>query len=460
MLLSTRGRAALKRRNPLPKGTLSVGVGLLLAGFCAYGFLSVAARALGRQNYAPLATFWGLLFVCGPGFFFPLEQEVGRALAARRARHEGGGPLVRRAAIAGGGLTVFLIVVAWALSGPLTDRLFNGNGFLLAALLIGLAAYFAEHLARGTLSGNGRFKPYSVLLGSEGVFRFLPCVVLAVIGIRSPDLYGFVLVLASFAGIAFALRGQHGLLTPGPQAPWTELTSALGYLLVASVLTQLFLNVGPIAVQLLATPAERQAGAAGIFLNGLVIARVPLYLFQALQASLLPRLAHLASQDRHQEFRHTLGRILGFVAALGALATVGAALLGPFAVRLLFGPGYDLGHADMAYLAGASGCLMIALCLTQALISLHGYARVAFAWTAGCAGFVIFTTLGRELLPGFHPLGTELFARVEHGLLGGSIVGILVMTALLVPLLRDRVTAGLPPAPEPAGDPPEILPPG
>ncbi|MFN2568536.1 MAG: lipopolysaccharide biosynthesis protein [Candidatus Dormibacteria bacterium] len=451
MLLSSARRAALKRRNPLPEGTLSVGVGLLLAGFCAYGFLSVAARALGRQNYAPLATFWGLLFVCGPGFFFPLEQEVGRALAARRARHEGGGPLVRRAAIAGGALTVLLIVAATALAHPLTDRLFNGNGFLLAALLLGLAAYFAEHLARGMLSGNGRFKPYSLLLGIEGVFRILPCAILALIGVRSPDLYGFVLVTASFAAVAVALRGQRGLAAPGRQAPWTELTSALGYLLIASVLTQLFLNVGPIAVQLLATPQERASGAAGLFLNGLVIARVPLYLFQAVQASLLPKLAGLASQDRHHDFRHTLSRIVGFVTGLGGLATAGAAVLGPFAVRLLFGPGYDLGHADMAYLAGASGCLMIALCLTQALISLHGYARAAVGWTAGCAGFVVFTAIG-----------TELFARVEHGLLGGSVVGIVVMAVLLIPLLRDRVTPGspvIPQAPNPAG-PAEVRTPG
>ncbi len=78
-------------RNPLPAGTLAVGAGLVLAGVAQYGFLAVSARALGPAHYSPLATFWALLFVCGPGFFLPLEQEVGRALSARRALGQGAG---------------------------------------------------------------------------------------------------------------------------------------------------------------------------------------------------------------------------------------------------------------------------------------------------------------------------------------------------------------------------------
>lgn len=434
MLLSGARRAALERRNPLPEGTVSVGMGLLLAGFCAYGFLSVSARALDKQSYASLATFWGLLFVCGPGFFFPLEQEVGRALAARRARHQGGAPLVRRAAAAGGALTVLLILGALAVSGPLTQRLFSGRTLLLTALLVGLAAYFAEHLTRGMLSGNGRFRPYGVLLASEGLLRLGPCALLAVLttrlpAARSPDIYGFVLVLASFAAVAISLRGQHRLLVPGPEAPWSELSSALGYLLIASVLTQLLLNVGPIAVQVLATQREQTSGAAGVFLNGLVIARVPLYLFQAVQASLLPKLASLASQARHHDFRRTLWHILAVVAVLGTAATIGSAVAGPLVVRILFGSKFDIGHEDMAYLAGASGCLMIALCLTQALISLHGYAQAAAGWIAACTGFALVTALTPTLFP-----------RVERGLLGGALAGIAVMSVLLLPLLRDRVS--------------------
>ncbi len=106
------------RTLPLPAGTIPVAVGLGLAGLMQYGFLVVAARALGIARFAPLSVFWALLFVCGPGFFLPLEQETGRAIAARRVRGEGGPPVFMRAALLGGILAVVLIVVTLARGEP------------------------------------------------------------------------------------------------------------------------------------------------------------------------------------------------------------------------------------------------------------------------------------------------------------------------------------------------------
>ena len=44
---------ARRRRNPLPEGTISVGVGLVVAGVSQYGFLAIAAHALGTDRYPP-----------------------------------------------------------------------------------------------------------------------------------------------------------------------------------------------------------------------------------------------------------------------------------------------------------------------------------------------------------------------------------------------------------------------
>jgi O-antigen/teichoic acid export membrane protein len=303
--------AALTRvKNLLPEGTLPVGLGLAISGICLYGFIAVASRALGLALYAPFATFWPVLFICGPGFFLPLEQEVGRALAARRARGLGSGPLVRRAAVTGFGVAGALAFGALAFFPVfgLTDRLFDGNALLLYALAAGFTAYCAEHLARGTLSGNGRFRAYGVLLGVEGIVRVSLCVALWLAIVKDPGYYGVAMVVGSAVAILVALRGQHGLIDPGPDAPWSELSSALGYLLVTSVLTQLRLNVAPIAIKLLATPAE--AARTGPFLNSLIIARVPLFFFQAVQAALLPKLAGYASTGRHADLRRALRRLL------------------------------------------------------------------------------------------------------------------------------------------------------
>ena len=59
---------------------------------------------------------------------------------------------------------------------------------LLVCFVIALGTYAVQHITRGTLSGNGRFGPYGMILGAEGVFRILPVIVLYAAGDRRPAL--------------------------------------------------------------------------------------------------------------------------------------------------------------------------------------------------------------------------------------------------------------------------------
>ena len=86
------------QRNPLPEGTLAVGAGLIISGLATYGFCRITGRVLGEDAFAPVGLLWFLTFILAPGFFLPVEQEVGRALAHRRALGQGARPVVRRAA--------------------------------------------------------------------------------------------------------------------------------------------------------------------------------------------------------------------------------------------------------------------------------------------------------------------------------------------------------------------------
>ncbi|HLF39831.1 MAG TPA: hypothetical protein VI854_00010, partial [Acidimicrobiia bacterium] len=396
-------------KNPLPEGTLSVGAGLIVSGVAAYGFLVITARALGPERYAPLGVLWALMFVAGPGFFLPLEQEVGRALASRRARGLGGGPVIRRATLAGGAVATVLILGTAGAGPAILDHLFDNEILLLAGFMFGLAGYFAEHLVRGTLSGNGRFATYGLVIASEAVLRLVGCLVLAVVGVKTAGPYGVILGVAPFAATALALRRERNLVTPGPDAPWAELSTALGYLLAGSVLAQLLVNSGVLAVQILAE--GDQEALAGRFLNGLIIARVPLFMFQAVQAALLPKLASLAGAGLHDDFRAGLKRLLIVVVGIGAVATATASVIGPDVVRILFGKGFELSRVDLAYLAGASAAYMLALALAQALIALSAYPRVVAGWAAGIVTFVVVTATQSGLLP-----------RVERGFLAGSLV--------------------------------------
>src|SRR6266849_4456123 len=101
----------VRERNPFPEGSATIGLWLIVAGLTAYLFLAVSGRALGSHRFSALAVLWAIAFSAAPGFFQPLEQEIARALAARRARGVGGAPVIRRGAVAGGVLAAGLVVV-------------------------------------------------------------------------------------------------------------------------------------------------------------------------------------------------------------------------------------------------------------------------------------------------------------------------------------------------------------
>jgi O-antigen/teichoic acid export membrane protein len=404
-------------------GAVAMSIALVIAGATSYGFLVVSARALGADEYAPLSVLWALVILVGPGAFLPLEQEVTRAVAARRVVGEGARPLILRAALLGGGLLGILLVVG-AATGPLmTDELFEGNGVLTAALLLSLLGYAAAHLAKGTLSGNGRFGAYARFTAVESAARFALCAALALIGADDVAPYALAVGIAPLLGVAAALPTERGLLEPGPPAPWSELWAALGALLAGSMLSFALVNLGPLAVQLLDTSVD--GDEAGRFLVALVVARVPLFLFQAVQAALLPRLSELARLGDLEGLRRGLGRVLLGLSAFAVVGTVGAAVVGSPVVRLVFGSEYEVGARTMALLSAASGLYMVATAVAQANIALSAHARAAWAWSAGVLAF------GLGLL-----VSDDLFLRVEIASVLGSVAALAAQ--LLVLQLRSR----------------------
>ena len=411
----------IRTANPLPVGTFSVAVGLLANGIGAYAFLSLAGRGLGPDAFAPLSVLWALSFFAAPGLFLPLEQEVSRAVASRRAREVGAAPVVRHAAIIGAGLLggVVLLTVA---SLPISfDALFDEQAMLVAGFLLTLVGYAVAHPVRGLLSGNGRFVDYSIYFGVEGGLRVVAAGLLFLVGAGTAGPYGIALGVVPLLAVAASLVRPRRLVEPGPPSRAGEVTASLGALLAASLLTAGLMNAGPIAVELLAT--ESESAAAGRFLAGLVIARVPLFLFQAVQASLLPRLAHLAGGRQWTEFRHALRRLLLVVGGIGAVATLVAWSIGPFVVTTLFGEEYELSSRDLALLALSSAGFMVAVTLGQSLIALSSQAHLALAWAAGVLAFVLVTALG-----------DDLYLRVELGL----VIGTTVVSGVLALLLAAR----------------------
>jgi O-antigen/teichoic acid export membrane protein len=390
-------------RAPLPEGTIPVGVALLIAGVATYAFFKVGTVAVGgAEEFAPIAAMWFAIFALAPGFFLPLEQELGRALSHRRAVGEGGQPVVQKVVRLGAILVSVVTIVIILFSPILASSYFNGDWFMVLALITAFAAYAPAHMTRGISAGSGRFRDYAVVLGADGIVRIILCVVLAVIGVTAAGAYGMAVAVSPLFAVAYVARRGALRTDPGPPAEWSEVTPNLGWLLIGSVCAATLLNAGPITASLLASDNEK--GLVTAFSYGVLLSRIPLFLFQAVQAALLPRLSRQAAQGAFAEFRSGLKRLMLLVLAVGVVGTVGAFLLGPWALSLVYDA--DLSGRTLAMLTLSSALYMLALATAQAVIALQGHSLVAIGWAIGLASFLLATWLSSD----------EVFRRIEIGL--------------------------------------------
>jgi O-antigen/teichoic acid export membrane protein len=178
--------------------------------------------------------------------------------------------------------------------------------------------------------------------------------------------------------------------------------------------------------------ADNEKDFVTTFSYGVLLARVPLFLFQAVQAALLPGLSRLAARGELIEFRAGMRRLAMVVVAVGVIGTVGAFLLGPFAIELVYEA--ELGGRTLAVLALASGIYMMALALAQAIIALKGHALVAVGWGIGLATFFLVTWLASD----------DLFRRIEYGLLSSSAVAVIFFGIAL----KVKLDSGVGPDPD------------
>jgi O-antigen/teichoic acid export membrane protein len=410
---------------PLPEGTVPVAVGLLIAGICSFAFFRVGRDALGSDKaFQPVLSLWFATFALAPGFFLPLEQELGRALSARRALGQGGRPVAIKVLTLGAILATIVTVAILALGPWLSDAYFGGSWVMVAALVVSIVSYAPAHFSRGLCSGMGRFRSYAVVMGADGLTRIVLCLVLAVLGVKAVGWYGFAVAIAPLIGV-LAVGSKRQLRTePGPEATWQEVTPNLGWLLLGSVMAAGLVNAGPIATGLLAADNERELVTR--FGYGVILARIPLFLFQAVQAALLPRLSRLAASGEMTEFMQGFRRLMKVVLVVGVLGVGGAFVAGPFAVETLYKT--ELSRRTLAVLALGSVLYMLGLAIAQAVIALHGHALVALGWTTGMVTFVLATWIA----------GGEVFRRVEVGLLVGSGAAMVVFWLAL----RHRLKVG------------------
>ncbi|BBA97397.1 hypothetical protein RVR_3116 [Actinacidiphila reveromycinica] len=422
----------------LPPGTALVGAGTVVLGLASYIQLAAAGRTLPSDRMAGVSVLWTLVFSVGLGLFFPIEQEMTRLVAARVVAGEGTGPVLRRGLASSLGLLAAVCVPVAVFARPIADRLFDGELSLVGALCAAFGALSLAYAGRGMLAGTGRFTAYGAQLALDGVLRVVCSVLLAVAGTHAPLPFAAVLVVPTLLSVAATLpwvlraarygardaagvRGARAAagpaagplagggagapgapaasgpvvrpggstaLRPVPPLPWRALWSGLLALIPSTLLAQLLVNVSVISVKLLA-PDDTAFITA--LLSAVVLARVPLFVFGSLQASLLRGLSEAVAAGDRAAYRQLLLRTATFTGLLGGTGGVVAVALGPWLVPRLFGSPDLLGWADFAWLSAGTLCYMLASVLGQALQTTGGHGRQLLSWAVGTAALLAVT---------------------------------------------------------------------
>jgi O-antigen/teichoic acid export membrane protein len=387
----TDGQATEGAADGRAPGALLMSLGTVGSGLLAYAFNAVAARTLGPDAYGPIAVLWAAMCLIAVVLFRPIEQTLSRAVAERTAAGQDARTVVRPVAALAVGIALAVIAgcaLAWS---AITDRLFDGQNVLTAMLIVGVAGYGASYFMRGLVGGRRWYAGYGVLLLADGGVRL--ALVLPLYIWASTSLAAAALAAAAIAGAVapLVLRGRTAithLSDAEPGRPF-RLGSAAGFAASTTVLAagdQILLSGGPVLVML--QGGEHASKAAGLVFAATMLVRAPAYLFQGVAAALLPNLTTMLVRDDQHGFRRAVGRTVAILAGFSSVMVLGAFLLGPFVMRVLYGDGFDTTGTELALLAAGAGGYLVAATLSQAALARSEPVGAAAIWAASAMIFV------------------------------------------------------------------------
>ncbi len=405
---------------PVTRGSVArVGAATVVTALCGYAVLYLAARTLDPAGFSLFGVFWGA-FGLVTGAANGLLQEATREVRQSRQRRpdEHGSHIrsetqdphtrpMRVAAAAGLAAAAAIAATApwWA------SHIFAASTRLSVVLLAGGLAGFCLHATLlGMLAGVGRWTVYGSLMVTDAVIRVLVAIASFLLGwglagflwATVAGAVAWVLVLTVSAGARSAAR----LHTFGSVATFLRGTAHS----IAAAGASAVLVMG-FPVLLKATSTELGA-AGGVVILAVTLTRAPLLVpLTAMQGNLI---AHFVDAGRSGRLRALIAPSAA-VCALGAVGVVAAWALGPWLLRVAFGPDYQAGGGLLAWLTAAA--------VSVACLTLTGAAAVAAALhRAYAVGWVGATVAAALLLT----LPLDLPTRTVVALLCGPLVGIAV----------------------------------
>ncbi len=403
-------------------------IGTLASGVLAYAFNVVAARALGPTVYGAVGALWAGMFLIAVLLFRPVEQTVSRAIADQVARGADARPVVRSA----GWLTLVITLAAVAAMAaawqPLTDGLFGGEPVLTVALIAGVTGYAASYFIRGLTGGVRWFGGYGLVLLADGGIRLV--LALPLIFVASPTIAAVAIAAAAGGGALAPLfsrrRKRLDLIKDGEEPAEFAVGAAARFALPAAVIAgseQVLVSGGPLLVLIAGGPGA--AYAAGVLFAATLLLRAPVFLFQGVAASLLPNLTTFQARGDQARLHRATALVALAMAGFAAVLAVGSLACGPWAMEIIYGPGFEASRVDLALLAVGIGGFLAAGTFCQALLARGQTVLAASRWSLAAVTFV-----GLQLT-----LSGSDFHRVSVAFMAASL---LVAVLLMAAVWRER----------------------
>ena len=404
-------------RGPVARGSVArVGTATALTALCGYAVIYLAARDLAPRGFSIVGVFWGAFGLVTGAANGLLQESTREVRSASYLGDIGAAPLGRTHPLRVAALVGVAAAVVIAGSSPLwSARVFVEARWLSVALLsVGLAGFCLHATLLGMLAGTNHWTSYGALMVTDAVIRVAVAAATFVIGW---GLAGF--LWATVAGatawlitlaVSPTARAAARLLTPGDTA--TFLRGAAHSITAAGASAILVMGF-PVLLKLTSTDLGAEGG---VIILAVTLTRAPLLVpLTAMQGNLI---AHFV--DERSDRLRALVRPAAIIGGIGAVGVLAAGIVGPWLLRVFFGPQYQASSALLAWLTAAAVAI--------AMLTLTGAATVAAALHRAYAlGWVGATVASGLLLLLPLPLQT----RTVVGLLCGPLVGIGVHLAAL-----------------------------
>ena len=379
-----RGVLARDRSPGTARHAWTLGASSALAAAATWALQLLAGRLLGPADYASFMVVWGFVFL-EVGLMQGLFSEVTRAVSADH-RHDpspvngrpGARPVLAALGIAGAlGICLLGSALLWA------PRTFGATWPAVTGLVTAtLLAYAVNAAVNGALAGSGRWGEVSLSIVVEALVRSIVvgCVLVGGLG-----LVGQSVGLAS-GGLGWLLllsrRHFRRAFVTRTRLSTSVLTSGAVLATLGAAASSVVLAGFPLLLQW--TAPSTLGAEAGVLIAALVATRAPILLTtNAFQGVVIAQL--VAEPDAA---RDRLRRLLEIVALVTGGGAVGAALIGPWLLELMYGAGFVLGSAPLALLVVAAGLVAGQTLVGAALLARRRQGACALSWAATLAATV------------------------------------------------------------------------